>query len=279
VTPSVTSTPPGRSSSGPTHWHRRATSSARATHRLTGMPRTAGDRRRRSSSGISSTSTAARSATSRRSSVRRPGARRAPRRRTRGGAVARRASRRGRAARRDRGRRDARAARWLGGNREHRRDRPARRARRSRRRRALWFHVDGAYGSFGVLDPGAGRALPGMERADSLTLDPHKWLEAGTREGCTASLLPAPWPRADADKLASAAAITQDQAIQLLAAERRLGAFDALSDSSHGCPADARGTDGHGYCAEGGSGARSEDRWRRLALSRTTIAGCSPPLA
>ena len=53
------------------------------------------------------------------------------------GAAARRASRRGRAARRDRGRprgrRDACAARGLGGNREHRRDRPARHARRSSR--------------------------------------------------------------------------------------------------------------------------------------------------
>lgn len=40
----------------------------------------------------------------------------------------------------------------------------------------LWFHVDGAYGGFGVLDPAAAHRFPGLDRADSLTLDPHKWL-------------------------------------------------------------------------------------------------------
>jgi hypothetical protein len=40
----------------------------------------------------------------------------------------------------------------------------------------LWFHVDGAYGAFGVLDPAIAARYRGMERADSLTLDPHKWL-------------------------------------------------------------------------------------------------------
>ena len=37
-------------------------------------------------------------------------------------------------------------------------------------------HVDGAYGAFGVLDPAIAARYRGMERADSLTLDPHKWL-------------------------------------------------------------------------------------------------------
>jgi aromatic-L-amino-acid decarboxylase len=40
----------------------------------------------------------------------------------------------------------------------------------------VWFHVDGAYGAFGVLDPSIEDRFRGMERADSLTLDPHKWL-------------------------------------------------------------------------------------------------------
>jgi aromatic-L-amino-acid decarboxylase len=39
-----------------------------------------------------------------------------------------------------------------------------------------WLHVDGAYGAFAVLS-GRGRdALRGIELADSVTLDPHKWL-------------------------------------------------------------------------------------------------------
>lgn len=41
----------------------------------------------------------------------------------------------------------------------------------------LWFHVDGAYGAFGVLDPALTARYAGMERADSLALDPHKWLQ------------------------------------------------------------------------------------------------------
>ena len=40
----------------------------------------------------------------------------------------------------------------------------------------LWFHVDGAYGGFGVLDPARASRYTGLERADSLALDPHKWL-------------------------------------------------------------------------------------------------------
>jgi aromatic-L-amino-acid/L-tryptophan decarboxylase len=48
----------------------------------------------------------------------------------------------------------------------------------------LWFHVDGAYGAFGVLDPALAVRYRGMERADSLTLDPHKWLGVPVDAGC-----------------------------------------------------------------------------------------------
>jgi aromatic-L-amino-acid decarboxylase len=48
----------------------------------------------------------------------------------------------------------------------------------------LWFHVDGAYGAFGVLDPALAPRYRGMERADSLTLDPHKWLGVPVDCGC-----------------------------------------------------------------------------------------------
>jgi aromatic-L-amino-acid decarboxylase len=43
-------------------------------------------------------------------------------------------------------------------------------------REALWLHVDGAYGAIGVVDPALAPRYAGMERADSLALDPHKWL-------------------------------------------------------------------------------------------------------
>ena len=48
----------------------------------------------------------------------------------------------------------------------------------------LWFHVDGAYGAFGVLDPGIAARYRGIERADSLVLDPHKWLGVPVDAGC-----------------------------------------------------------------------------------------------
>ncbi|HEY7003942.1 MAG TPA: pyridoxal-dependent decarboxylase [Gaiellaceae bacterium] len=48
----------------------------------------------------------------------------------------------------------------------------------------IWFHVDGAYGAFGVLDPALEERYLGMERADSLTLDPHKWLGVPVDAGC-----------------------------------------------------------------------------------------------
>jgi aromatic-L-amino-acid/L-tryptophan decarboxylase len=43
-------------------------------------------------------------------------------------------------------------------------------------RERLWFHVDGAYGAPARLTPSGKALLTGIERADSLVLDPHKWL-------------------------------------------------------------------------------------------------------
>jgi aromatic-L-amino-acid/L-tryptophan decarboxylase len=40
----------------------------------------------------------------------------------------------------------------------------------------LWFHIDGAYGAPAALTNVGRTALQGIERADSLTIDPHKWL-------------------------------------------------------------------------------------------------------
>ncbi|MDC3376469.1 aminotransferase class I/II-fold pyridoxal phosphate-dependent enzyme [Candidatus Nanopelagicales bacterium] len=43
------------------------------------------------------------------------------------------------------------------------------------RERDLWFHVDGAYGGAGLLVPEVRHLYSGIERADSLVMDPHKW--------------------------------------------------------------------------------------------------------
>jgi glutamate/tyrosine decarboxylase-like PLP-dependent enzyme len=48
----------------------------------------------------------------------------------------------------------------------------------------LWLHVDAAYAGFAVLTEEGKRMLSGLERADSLTLDPHKWLFVPFECGC-----------------------------------------------------------------------------------------------
>lgn len=48
----------------------------------------------------------------------------------------------------------------------------------------LWLHVDGAYGTVGILDPDRRERYAGMDRADSLAIDPHKWLSIPIECGC-----------------------------------------------------------------------------------------------
>jgi glutamate/tyrosine decarboxylase-like PLP-dependent enzyme len=48
----------------------------------------------------------------------------------------------------------------------------------------LWLHVDGAYGALGILDPAIAPRYAGLERADAVVLDPHKWLGVPVDCGC-----------------------------------------------------------------------------------------------
>src|SRR5579883_224805 len=48
----------------------------------------------------------------------------------------------------------------------------------------LWFHVDGAYGAFAAGLPGTPEELKGVASADSVAVDPHKWLYAPLEAGC-----------------------------------------------------------------------------------------------
>jgi glutamate/tyrosine decarboxylase-like PLP-dependent enzyme len=47
-----------------------------------------------------------------------------------------------------------------------------------------WFHVDGAYGGFAAAVPEAPDDLRGLNEADSVAVDPHKWLYAPLEAGC-----------------------------------------------------------------------------------------------
>jgi glutamate/tyrosine decarboxylase-like PLP-dependent enzyme len=53
------------------------------------------------------------------------------------------------------------------------------------RQHGLWFHVDGAYGAPAACLPDAPAALKALALADSLALDPHKWLYAPIEVACT----------------------------------------------------------------------------------------------
>jgi len=52
------------------------------------------------------------------------------------------------------------------------------------RRHDVWFHVDGAYGALAARVPGAPADLRALSEADSVAVDPHKWLYAPLEAGC-----------------------------------------------------------------------------------------------
>jgi aromatic-L-amino-acid/L-tryptophan decarboxylase len=54
-------------------------------------------------------------------------------------------------------------------------------------RHDVWLHVDGAYGLPGAAAPTAAPLFAGLERADSATIDAHKWL--GVQKSCSVVLL------------------------------------------------------------------------------------------
>jgi len=90
-----------------------------------------------------------------------------------------------------RARRDARGRpRAADGDRRHGRDDHHRRHRSLPELADLaaahgaWFHVDAAYGGAAVLADDLRPLLAGIERADSLAIDPHKWLYVSTPCGC-----------------------------------------------------------------------------------------------
>jgi glutamate/tyrosine decarboxylase-like PLP-dependent enzyme len=59
------------------------------------------------------------------------------------------------------------------------------------RRHDVWFHVDGAYGAFAARVPGTPDDLRALGEADSVAVDPHKWLYAPVEAGCALVRRPA----------------------------------------------------------------------------------------
>jgi aromatic-L-amino-acid/L-tryptophan decarboxylase len=55
------------------------------------------------------------------------------------------------------------------------------------RQENLWLHLDGAYGGFGALDPRLAESFAGLERADSVAIDPHKWMAVAI--GCSCAMV------------------------------------------------------------------------------------------
>ena len=53
------------------------------------------------------------------------------------------------------------------------------------REEGLWFHVDGAYGAMAAVSPRLRGLFGGMERADSIAADPHKWMYVPFEAGAT----------------------------------------------------------------------------------------------
>jgi len=78
------------------------------------------------------------------------------------------------------------------------------------RRHGVWFHVDGAYGLPGILDPELRPLFDGLGFADSVVVDPHKWLGAPVGIGATfvrdRSLLARAFTQTAADYLEGACA-------------------------------------------------------------------------
>lgn len=51
-------------------------------------------------------------------------------------------------------------------------------------REGIWLHIDAAYGGFAILDDSCRELFRGIERADSIAMDAHKWLFQPFEAGC-----------------------------------------------------------------------------------------------
>lgn len=108
-------------------------------------------------------------------------------------------------------------------------------------REGLWFHVDGAFGALAALSPNLKGLVAGMERADSLAFDLHKWLYMPFEIGCilvrreedhrrTFSLTPEYLAHGGERGLASGSHWFSDYGVQLTRGFRALKAWMSLKE-------------------------------------------------
>jgi aromatic-L-amino-acid decarboxylase len=109
------------------------------------------------------------------------------------------------------------------------------------REHGLWFHVDGAYGALAAQAPGSPASLRALSDADSVAVDPHKWLYAPLEAGC---------------------ALLRD-------AEKLRGAFSYHADYYH---FDEQAVNYFDYGPQNSRGFRALKVW--LALRQVGRAGC-----
>ena len=167
---------------------------------------------------------------------------------------------------------------------QHRCDRPARGAGGGRpRRHGAWLHVDGAYGGFAALTSRGRGWLAGIELADSVTLDPHKWLYQPFECGCLLVREGARLRRAftlTPDYLADAEAEDEevnfsDLGVQLTRSARAFKVW--MSVTLFGVAAFRAAIDALARPRGAGRGARARDPLARAALARPARDRLLPP--
>lgn len=113
------------------------------------------------------------------------------------------------------------------------------------REHGAWFHVDGAYGLFGRLDPRLSERYAAVDRADSVVVDAHKWLCVPTGIGAT-------YVR---DRSVLGRAFTGEPSAYIE------GAFDETADTS---PWDSMGPPFHDWTLDLSAPARGMVVWAAL---------------